>query len=168
MTHCVDIFELARRGETVEGEVPVRDLPELCAFTATGEGVLRFAAVGVGERRGLPAAELSMEGEVELACARCMKPVRVEIESSAVFRFVRDEAEANALPIDEDEEDEDVAVGSRRFDLAKWVEEEAILTLPRMVVHDVCEEKREWSDDEETEAEKRPNPFAALAALKKN
>ena len=49
----------------------------------------------------------------------------------------------------------------------KGIEEEAILALPRMVVHDACEEKREWSDGEEPQEEKRPNPFAALAALKK-
>jgi len=91
----------------------------------------------------------------------------VHIASGAVFRLVRTEAEANALPIEDDEEDEDVLVGSRSFDLEKWVEEEAILALPRMVVHDACEEKREWSDGEEPQEEKRPNPFAALAALKK-
>ena len=47
------------------------------------------------------------------------------------------------------------------------MKEEAILALPRMVVHDACEEKREWSDEEEPQEEKRPNPFVALAALKK-
>ena len=65
----------------------------------------------------------------------------------------------------DDEEDEDVLVGSRNFDLEKWVEEEAILALPRMVVHDACEAR--MGDGEEPQEEKRPNPFAALAALKK-
>ena len=167
MPQCIDIFELARRGETIEGEVAVKDLANLLGFTATANGMLRFAASGLGEVRGLPAVDLDMEGEVELACARCLKPLTVHIASGAVFRLVKTEAEANALPIEDDEEDEDVLVGSRQFDLEKWVEEEAILSLPRMVVHDVCEEKREWKDDEESPEEKRPNPFAALAALKK-
>ena len=108
MPQFINIFELARRGETIEGEVAVKDLPNLLGFTATENGTLRFVATGLGERRGLPAV-----------------------------------------------------------DLDKWVEEEAILALPRMVVHDACEEKREWSDGEEPQEEKRPNPFAALAALKK-
>lgn len=167
MPQFINIFELARRGETIEGEVAVKDLPNLLGFTATENGTLRFVATGLGERRGLPAVDLDMEGDVDISCARCLKPMSVHIASGAVFRLVRTEAEANALPIEDDEEDEDVLVGSRNFDLEKWVEEEAILALPRMVVHDACEDKREWSDGEEPQEEKRPNPFAALAALKK-
>ena len=155
MPQFINIFELARRGETIEGEVAVKDLPNLLGFTATENGTLRFVATGLGERRGLPAVDLDMEGDVDISCARCLKPMSVHIASGAVFRLVRTEAEANALPIEDDEEDEDVLVGSRNFDLEKWVEEEAILALPRMVVHDACEEKREWSDGEEPQEEKR-------------
>lgn len=167
MTQYVDIFELCKREEELEGEVPVKDLPQLCTFLATDRGVIKFAASGEGEIRGLPAATLSMDGDVDMFCARCNKPVTVHIESEAVFRFVKTEAEANALPIEDDEEGEDVAVGSRHFDLEDWVEEEAILSLPRMAVHeDGCEEKPVWEDESEAEEEKRPNPFAVLAGLK--
>ena len=155
MPQFINIFELARRGETIEGEVAVKDLPNLLGFTATENGTLRFVATGLGERRGLPAVDLDMEGDVDISCARCLKPMSVHIASGAVFRLVRTEAEANALPIEDDEEDEDVLVGSRSFDLEKWVEEEAILALPRMVVHDACEEKREWSDEEEPEEDRK-------------
>ena len=152
MTQYVDIFELCKREEELEGEVPVKDLPQLCTFLATDRGVIKFAASGEGEIRGLPAATLSMEGDVDMFCARCNKPVTVHIESEAVFRFVKTEAEANALPIEDDEEGEDVAVGSRHFDLEDWVEEEAILSLPRMAVHeDGCEEKPVWEDESEAE-----------------
>ena len=126
MPQFINIFELARRGETIEGEVAVKDLPNLLGFTATENGTLRFVATGLGERRGLPAVDLDMEGDVDISCARCLKPMSVHIASGAVFRLVRTEAEANALPIEDDEEDEDVLVGSRSFDLEKWVEEEEI------------------------------------------
>lgn len=166
MTQYTDIFELARRETTLEGEIPVKNLPQLLAFTATDAGTIRFTVTGMGERRGLPAAELVMEGDVELFCARCNQPVPVEIGSEAVFRFAASEEAANALPIEDDEEDEDVAVGSRHFGIEAWVEEEAILSLPRMVFHDDCEEGGGWKDEPEEVVEK-PNPFAALAALKK-
>ena len=35
MPQFINIFELARRGETIEGEVAVKDLPNLLGFTAT-------------------------------------------------------------------------------------------------------------------------------------
>ena len=168
MTEFVDIFDLSRRGAEIEGEALVRDLPGLTAFTATDAGRLAFSARGMGERRGLPAARLSMEGDVEMFCARCNKPVPVHIASEAVFRFAESEEAANALPIEEDEEDEDVAVGSKHFNLTAWLEEEAILSLPRMAFHETCEEGGGWHDAPEAAEEKRPNPFAALAAFKKS
>ena len=51
MPQFINIFELARRGETIEGEVAVKDLPNLLGFTATENGTLRFVATGLGERR---------------------------------------------------------------------------------------------------------------------
>ena len=72
MPQFINIFELARRGETIEGEVAVKDLPNLLGFTATENGTLRFVATGLGERRGLPAVDLDMEGDLDISCARCL------------------------------------------------------------------------------------------------
>lgn len=166
MAHLLDIFDLALKKKSAEGEIPVRDLPNLRAFLATDEGAVRWRAQGEGERRGHPAARLSMEGEAFMSCARCNKPVAVTFSSEAVFLFVKDEAEANSMPIAEDEDDEDVVVGSRHFSMDDWAEEEAILSLPTLPVHDDCGEER-WEDEPEAPVEK-PNPFAALAALKKH
>ena len=57
------------------------------------------------------------------------------------------------------------AACDRSLSVADWVQEEAILSLPAMPLHDDCEMDYENTSDEVVEAEK-PNPFAALAALK--
>lgn len=49
--------------------------------------------------------------------------------------------------------------GARSLSVADWVQEEAILSLPAMPLHDDCEMAYENTSDEEVEAEK-PNPFA--------
>lgn len=165
----IDIFEFARRRQTLSGTIYVADMPQLSAFLADTTGEIRWFAEGLGERRGRPAARLEIEGEVAMPCAFCNGPVPTEVYSDAVFLFVKTEAEADAIPVDEDEEDEEVTVGSNRFSIAAWVEEEAILSLPATTSHDegcegteVFEEKRAA----EEAAEERPNPFAALAGLK--
>ena len=84
MPQFINIFELARRGETIEGEVAVKDLPNLLGFTATENGTLRFVATGLGERRGLPAVDLDMEGDVDISCARCLKPMSVHCFRSSL------------------------------------------------------------------------------------
>ncbi len=58
------------------------------------------------------------------------------LERDVPFRFVHDEQELNALPI-EDDEVEDV-VGSPATDLLAWVEDEAILSLPLVPRHEDC------------------------------
>ena len=102
-----------------------------------------------------------------MQCARCYEPVVYSIERELTFRFTKTEAEANALPLDEEGDDEEVIVGSRTLSVADWVQEEAILSLPAMPVHEDCEMDCE-PDPEEVVMSEKPNPFAALAALKKN
>jgi uncharacterized protein len=91
------------------------------------------------------------------------------------FRFVRTEAEAARL--DEDSDD-DVLVLEPRLDLAELLEDEFILALPIVPMHDSCPQPLltpaqpglrpgvAAQDANATQAE-RPNPFAALAALRK-
>lgn len=124
----------------------------------------KFSVTGLGIVERLPAASLSFEGTVVMQCARCNEPVSVPVSRELVFRFTKTEAEANALPLDEEGDDEEVIVGSRSLSVADWVQEEAILSLPAMPLHD-CEMDYENTSDEVVEAEK-PNPFAALAAPK--
>ena len=70
--------------------------------------------------------------------------------------------------LDEDEEDEDVVVGSRKFNVDAWVQEEAILSLPASAVHEEACDEDMWTDEPEEAAAalEKPNPFAALAGLK--
>lgn len=161
MSLTLDVFEIARTRQTVEGTLELDEMPELAHFIQALEGSLKFSVTGLGIVERLPAASLSFEGTVVMQCARCNEPVSVPVSRELVFRFTKTEAEANALPLDEEE----VIVGSRSLSVADWVQEEAILSLPAMPLHDDCEMDYENTSDEVVEAEK-PNPFAALAALK--
>lgn len=160
MSLTLDVFEIARTRQTVEGTLELDEMPELAHFIQALEGSLKFSVTGLGIVERLPAASLSFEGTVVMQCARCNEPVSVPVSRELVFRFTKTEAEANALPLDEE-----VIVGSRSLSVADWVQEEAILSLPAMPLHDDCEMDYENTSDEVVEAEK-PNPFAALAALK--
>ena len=94
--------------------------------------------------------------------------VDVPLEVDREFRFVADEATAEAL---DDESEEDLLALSREFDLHELIEDELLMALPVVPKHDECPTSVPLasSDDdfEEANAEK-PNPFAALAALRKD
>ena len=65
--------------------------------------------------------------------------------------------------------EDDVLVISRTFDLRWWLEDEFILELPLMPLHERCQPAVPLGEASEAAAQPqdRPHPFAALAALKK-
>ncbi|WP_353235099.1 YceD family protein [Diaphorobacter ruginosibacter] len=109
---------------------------------------------------------LTVHAAVPMQCQRCLGPVDVPIDIDREFRFVADEATAEAL---DDECEEDLLVLSREFDLRELIEDELLLELPAVPRHDECPShvvmKSSDDDFEEANAQKT-NPFAALASLR--
>jgi len=159
-----DVWELARRRATLEGELELGDLPRLAEELADGDGALRYRLNGLIDERGRAAAWLELDGRVQARCDRCGGPVEVPIRERALFYFVADEAELARLPIEDSPEEP--LLGSHRFDLVSLVEDQAILTLPISPRHDDCAAPA--LDDAGPRADGETHrPFEALAALKR-
>jgi len=110
---------------------------------------------------------LEVSALVPMTCQRCLAPVELPLQVDRWFRFVADEATAEAQ---DEGVDEDLLVTSRDFDLYALVEDELLMELPVVPRHDVCPEpvKMQAEDaDFEAAEESRPNPFAALTTLQK-
>ena len=192
--HDVDLFEFARSGCQAAGLVRVSQLPRMLnevpaeaperesAFTWQAEGTTQPELQDDGTEGPQPYLRLAIHGAAWLECQRCLAPYKQAFNVDATYRIVNTEAEAEEFPLDEDEVD--VIVGSTHFDLIDLIEEELLLNLPLVPKHDVCPEVHEslvsgvageeGEGDEAGEdgAEEggepdRPNPFAALEALKK-
>lgn len=105
-----------------------------------------------------------------LTCQRCMGPVQTPLEIAQWYRFVADE---NIAMAEDDESEEDLLVMEPQFDLLAVVEDELLMALPLVPMHDTCPEAPVFSAGEaelappEGAAEVKPHPFAALAQLKK-
>ena len=110
---------------------------------------------------------LSAETTVPLTCQRCMGSVQTPLHFDQWYRFVASEDIAMA---EDDASEEDLLVLSPQFDLAEVLEDELLMALPLVPMHDVCPELPVFSagvlDAPDNIADK-PNPFAALAQLKK-
>ena len=192
--HDVDLFEFARSGCQAAGLVRVSQLPRMLnevpaeaperesAFTWQAEGATQPELQDDGTEGPQPYLRLAIHGSAWLECQRCLTPYLQAFNVDATYRIVSTEAEAQEFPLDEDEVD--VIVGSTHFDLIDLIEEDLLLSLPLVPKHDVCPEVHEslvsgvtgeeGEGDEagQDQAEEggepaRPNPFAALEALKK-
>jgi uncharacterized protein len=152
---------LERLSDSAAPEAPARDWPTV-RWSLLGE--TRQAKGGKSQAW----LRVTAEAQVALTCQRCLKPVEERLDVERWIRFVDTEAEAAALDADSDD---DVLAMPRHLDACELIEDELLLTLPLVPRHEVCPEPLLHADEgelvDEAEAE-RPNPFAALAALKRD
>ncbi len=118
---------------------------------------------------------LTVSGTAPLQCQRCLGAVQIPVQSTARFVIVATESEADeieaASPDEEpDESSPEPLVVTRPVDLITLAEDEILLSLPIVPMHVQCpapliaEDK--LAEEQAFETEKKPHPFAALAALK--
>lgn len=122
---------------------------------------------GAGGIQGFqPWLHLYAQATLPMLCQRCLTSVDVPLQIESSFRFVADEATAEAM---DDQVEEDLLAISREFDLHSLIEDELLMALPVVPYHDECPEPVVLaSSDEDFEAAcaEKPNPFAALASLR--
>jgi uncharacterized protein len=176
-----DARAFAEAGGVLHEEVPSSRLPRFQAERHSGSvssqdpwvipwkasGELRESASG-----GAPAVWLHLQSRtrLHLTCQRCLGPVENEVGVDRWFRFVADETVATA----EDENcDEDLLALEPRPDLLEVLEDELLMELPLVPMHEVCPVPVVMQSGEPGAAVEgaiepdRPNPFLALAKLKK-
>ena len=168
----LDALAFARDAVCLQGESGLTDWPRLAVehqgdTMAAGAVVWQLEGRTVAQSGGVDQIWLDLRASVQLPmqCQRCLTPVLETVKAERSFRFVADEATATAL---DDEAEEDILVISRDFDALTLVEDELILSLPLVPLHEVCPEAVPMSavDPEFELAAERPNPFGVLAGLK--
>ncbi len=157
----VDVYTLARTGARRAGELPLARLARLGASLLRQDGALAYDCQGLVDALGRPALRMSLHAPLALRCDRCGGELLYELAVQRVFYFVDSEAQLAAIEIDDTPEEP--LLGSIQFDLAALIEDEAILQLPLSPRHAHCAPRRDASA---ASAPARPNPFAALQALR--
>jgi len=117
-----------------------------------------------GEVVGQVWLRLWVEATFPMICQRCLHGVDVPLSVARAFRFVADEATAEAL---DDHCEEDLLVLSHEFDLRELIEDELLMALPLVPRHEICPIELPMAAGEEAVVHAAsPNPFAALAGLR--
>ena len=110
---------------------------------------------------------LTANTSVPLTCQRCIGAVQTDLQVDRWYRFVASEEIAMA---EDDASDEDLLVLMPQFDLMEVLEDELLMALPLVPMHDVCPVMPTFSVGEidvPNDVGDQPSPFAALAQLKK-
>lgn len=164
MPRLLDLRKLTEHGGEVSGVIDLDQLPRLADFAGDAgqkvEALLRFFRDEEDRRR--------IEGEVntclQLTCQRCLAPVASEIHTQVRLVVVWGEDEIRQLP----EELEPWLAGDEPCTTASLLEEEILLALPLVALHDNCRAPMQPQTPAAiVEPAQRENPFSVLAELKK-
>jgi uncharacterized protein len=169
----LDVAALAAEGGVLEGRWPGQQLPRLAGSTTPPQDTAPADVVWRAEGRRVPVAggepelwlHLTARAPAWLTCQRCLRPFESPLQIDQRLRFVRGEAQAEALDA---ELEEDVLALPRALDLRELIEDELLLALPLVPRHETCPAPLNFSAEpvEEAVEPERANPFAALQALK--
>jgi uncharacterized protein len=115
--------------------------------------------------------KLAIKGRIHLVCQSCLQDCGLDLVQEGRFAMVATEAQADAFPIEDDQQEPLVA--SQHFDLLSLIEDEILLSLPLIPKHPegACQvHVASFGESGEVfEASDKPqNPFNILKNMKKN
>lgn len=163
----------AQEGQALVERTPLLNLERLAQELHGLEPDLAVIWQAKAELRPRTGAEddvwlhLDARSTLPLTCQRCMGAVPVPVEIDQWYRFVADEDIAMA---EDDQSEEDLLVMTPQFDLLAVLEDELLMALPLVPMHETCPVVPVFSAGEgelTQQEEARPHPFAALEQLKK-
>ncbi len=158
------------------GFLAITDMPRLAKEVASinpGDGFAWQMETHFEDSPGsepLQILDLVLNGRLHLVCQCCLQDCAIDLDEKRRFILVASEAEADAYPL-EDEEQEPL-VASQHFNLLETMEDEVLLSLPLIPKHPegFCEPHATvfGLEDEDGALDERENPFNILKNMKKN
>jgi DUF177 domain-containing protein len=127
----LDVDRLARGEAEIDFDVPLAELPRLKSRIAGIGGSVRGVA-RFGRQSGFAMAELSLAGTARLQCQRCMQAMELTVDSTTHVALILAEGDAAEVP----EELEPVLARDGRISAGELVEEELLLALPIVPLHE--------------------------------
>jgi DUF177 domain-containing protein len=165
----LDLARVTRQPLERAGRIRIDAMPRLSAALSDGSGDAQVELLARDDGSGRIVVQGAVEAELKLICQRCLKPMPQHVSANFRLAWVRNEAEAAAM---QDETSDPLLSADGRIKLAELVEDELLLALPIVALHEI-KECNMGSDMRETHAAKpeslaKQNPFAVLEQLKQH
>jgi uncharacterized protein len=140
----LDVPRFARESGLLEGPL---DLERLQRVRDELRDDARLAPVGHFRADGMARSQrggafetwiaLTIEAELPLTCQRCLTDMTETLHIERELRFVATEEQAEKL---DQEQEDDVLVVSKQFDLWALIEDEILMAMPHSARHEECPE----------------------------
>lgn len=161
----IEPLRLADAGRRFEGSIDLAGLARLVPLLVTDEGQLQVSLEFDRDEAGIRYLAGQVRGRLRLICQRCMQPLDFEVDNRFRLGLVHGEEDGQRLPPSY----EPLIVASEPMPTAQIVEDEVLLALPIVVMH---QEPHPCAAPKQVEplpeGMQRENPFAVLAQLKRD
>ena len=163
----IDAFSFCQMQDKREGSIFIADLHRLAGECANEDGALSWSLEGGVNRLGYPRLVLRVTGKVQLMCQRCLTVFAFDVDSESELILAKNEDNADEIEALIEDDEVDVVVGSKTFNVMDLIEDEVLLAIPQSPKHAVCPDVELDSSDPtvaaiEAEASKKQSPFAVL------
>ena len=166
LPEVVDAWRMVAGGRVFKGTVPLSAMKRLADSLADTQGECTYEVEFGKDDFGIAFMAIRAEAGLPLICQRTLERFALPVQVEQRMGLIRDEREESSLP----EGYEPVLVpedGHMRA--SELVEDELILAVPVVPVKPGTEAvEAHWPAPDAEPEEERPNPFAALSALKKS
>ena len=165
----LDLRKLVTAAGVIRGELPLESLPRLEGLRSEDSNIAEVDLAASLSDEGYRCLTGRVHAILKLQCQRCLEDYDARLEAEVALGLLWSETEAVGLPKNLDP----LVVGTEAYDLYGLVEEELLLAMPIVALHDpdecsvdVKEHGTEPGDNESTQT--KPNPFSVLSELKKS
>jgi len=155
----IDAIEFARKGLEIHDTIALSQFLRLSDALASLEEKLDYKLIGYIGADSKLGLRLSVQGNVQLTCQRCLEPLAFWIDIDADFVLVADEGHIPSQDVENDIKD--YLVASPQMSVTDLLEDELLLALPFAPKHEECEDKTATKMQTE-----KQSPFAVLKGLK--
>jgi len=163
----LNFAQKAKSGFEIQGIWPINQFKRLGELLLTNQGDIE-AELQFGRAGPVPYIEGHITAELDLKCQRCMQSVKYPIDTHFKIGMVQNDAQLEKL----EDQYEPYLLEEENNHLPDMLEDELLLALPLVALHDFdCSDyllKQAAGRDEkveESEADKKDNPFAVLKDL---
>lgn len=162
----VDPFRMAEQGRQIQGLIEFKQLKRLEPLLDSKTGHLDVELKFGIDARGTRRLSGRIEGMVSLTCQRCLSEMNFSLANEFNLALLKHESEIAQLG----EEYEPLILESTPVRLAEIIEDEVLLAIPQIPMHEFndCPASKYGETEKDTEQEDNQNPFAVLADLKKD
>lgn len=162
LSQSINPLRLAKSKERIEDSLQIDSFERLKGVLLENEGELKYSLSFDFDESGTCVIECIIDTQLMFECQRCFKPVKIDIHSDSLLAVANDKDEFEALA----KEYEPLQLDEESISVPELIEDELLLAIPVSPLHaeNECSAKAVL---DKINADAKPQPFAALAALKK-